>query len=86
MGKYKIKVKVEIVESDQENENEHGPQEQNDGSFTMIIDEKDAVSIDNSEKALLETAYPTIRNALSKHLENISKKKPLKTPRHKKSS
>ena len=86
MGKFKIKVKVEIVESEQPNENEHGPQEQEDGSFTMIIDQKDAESIDNSEKALLETAYPTIRNALSKHLENISKKKPLKTPRHKKSS
>ena len=86
MGKFKIKVKVEIVENEQPNENEHGPQEQEDGSFTMIIDEKDAVSIDNSEKALLETAYPTIRNALSKHLENISKKKPLKTPKRKKSS
>ena len=84
MGKYEIKVKVEIVESEQQNENEHGPQEQDDGSFTMIIDQKDAESIDNSEKALLETAYPTIRNALSKHLENISKKKPLKTPRSKK--
>ena len=79
MGKFKIRVKVEIVESDQPNENEHGPQEQNDGSFTMIIDEKDAVSIDQSEKALLETAYPTIRSALSKHLEKVSKKKLLKT-------
>ena len=86
MGKFKIKVKVEIVESEQQNKNGHGPQEQDDGSFTMIIDQKDAESIDNSEKALLETAYPTIRNALSKHLENISKKKPLKTPRCKKSS
>ena len=84
MGKFQIKVKVEIVESEQQNENEHGPQEQDDGSFTMIIDQKDAESIDNSEKALLETAYPTIRNALSKHLENISKKKPLKRPRSKK--
>ena len=82
MGKYEIKVKVEIVESSKQNA--HEPQEENDGSFTMIIDQKDAESIDNSEKALLETAYPTIRNALSKHLENISKKKPLKRPRSKK--
>jgi hypothetical protein len=84
MGKYEIRVKVEIVESDKQNE--HDPQEQNDGSFTMIIDEKDAVSIDHSEKALLETAYPTIRSALSKNLENVSKKKPLKAPKRKKSS
>ena len=86
MGKYEIKVKVEIVENEQPNENEHGPQEQDDGSFTMVIDQKDAESIDNSEKALLETAYPTIRKALSKHLENVSKKKPLKAPKRKKSS
>jgi hypothetical protein len=84
MGKYEIKVNVEIVESSKQNA--HEPQEQNDGSFTMIIDEKDAVSIDHSEKALLETAYPTIRKALSKHLENVSKKKPLKAPKRKKSS
>lgn len=84
MGKYEIKVKVEIVESSKQNA--HEPQEENDGSFTMIIDEKDAESIDHSEKALLETAYPTIRKALSKHLENVSKKKPLKAPKRKKSS
>jgi hypothetical protein len=84
MGKYEIKVKVEIVESSKQNA--HEPQEENDGSFTMIIDEKDAVSIDHSEKALLETAYPTIRKALSKHLENVSKKKPLKVPKRKKLS
>lgn len=84
MGKYEIKVKVEIVESSKKNV--HEPQEENDGSFTMIIDEKDAVSIDHSEKALLETAYPTIRKALSKHLENVSKKKPLKAPKRNKSS
>ena len=82
MGKYEIRVKVEIVECDKQNE--HDPQEQNDGSFTMIIDEKDAVSIDNSEKSLLSTAYPTIRKALSTHLENVSKKKSLKRPTRKK--
>ena len=82
MGKYEIRVKVEVIECDKQNE--HGPQEQNDGSFTMIIDEKDAASIDNSEKALLSTAYPTIRDALSKHLENVSKKKSLKRPKRKK--
>ena len=82
MGRYEIRMKVEIVECDKQNE--HGPKEQNDGSFTMVIDEKDAVSIDNSEKALLSTAYPTIRAALSKHLENVSKKKSLKRPKRKK--
>lgn len=82
MGNYKIKIKVEVVEC--ENQDPHKPSEQNDGSFEMIIDGKDAVSIDKSEKALLSTAYPSIREALSKHLENMSKKKSLKKPKRKK--
>ena len=82
MGNYKIKIKVEVVEC--ENQDPHAPSERNDGSFEMIIDGKDAVSIDKSEKALLLTAYPSIREALSKHLENMSKKKSLKTPKRKK--
>ena len=83
MSNFKIKVHVEIIESDEKNEKE--PQQQDDGSFTMIIDEKDATSIDNSERALLETSYPAIRKALAKHLENVSKKKALKKPQSKKS-
>jgi hypothetical protein len=76
MGNYKIKVKVEIVECDAKNGKK--PQEKDDGSFEMIIDETDAISIDNSERALLSTAYPSIRKALAKHLEEVSKKKSLK--------
>ena len=82
MGNYKIKVNVEIVECD--DQNEKAAEEQNDGSFTMTINEKDAISIDNSERALLSTAYPAIREALAKHLENVSKKKALKKPKGKK--
>ena len=82
MGNYKIKVNVEIVECD--DQNEKAAEEQNDGSFTMTINEKDAISIDNSERALLSTAYPAIREALAKHLENVSKKKALKKPKDKK--
>jgi hypothetical protein len=82
MSNYKIKVNIEIVECNDQTGN---ASEQDDGSFTMTIDEKDAISIDNSEKALLSTAYPAMRKALAEHLENVSKKKPLKRPRKKKS-
>lgn len=82
MGNYKIKVKVEIVEC--EDKNKTAAREKDDGTFEMIIDEKDAISIDNSERALLSTAYPSIRQALSKHLEEISKKKSSKKPKRKK--
>lgn len=82
MGNYKIKVNVQVVECD--DQNEKGAEEQNDGSFTMTINEKDAISIDNSERALLSTAYPAIRKALAEHLENVSKKKALKKPKRQK--
>jgi len=82
MGKYKIKVKVELVECSEAKK--HDPSKQEDGSFTMTISEQDAVSIDNCEKAVLRTAYPSIREAISKHLSEISKKKLLKEQDQKK--
>ncbi len=76
MKNYKITVKVEVKESD---EPIHGePTKQSNGSIEMVIDEADAVSIDNCEKAMLKTNYEAIRDAISKHLTEISKKRPLK--------
>ncbi len=63
MSNFKVKVHVEIVESEESNEKEL--EQQTDGSFTMVINEKDAISIDNSERALLKTTYPAIRKALA---------------------
>ena len=74
MSKYKIKVSVELVECD-ETEN-HAANKNNDGSFSMVISEQDATSIDMCEKSVLQIAYPTIREAVSNHLSQISKKKP----------
>lgn len=76
MSKYKVRVKVELVECSDTDQSE--PAMNEDGSFTMTISEKDAISIDNCESAVLRTAHPTIRAAISKHLSEISKKKPLK--------
>lgn len=76
MGKFKIKINIEIDEC--ENVNNKNPEEQEDGSFEMVIDESDAISIDKSERALIETTYPAIRKALAEHLSMMSKKKPSK--------
>ena len=72
MGKYKIRVKVELVECDDAEAG--GVQKDGEGDFSMTIEEKDAISIDNVEKSVLFTAYPTIRDAVSRHLSEISKK------------
>lgn len=74
MGTYKIKVSVELVECNDGKEQDLI--EQPDGSFVMKISQKDAISIDHCEKSILQTAYPTIRAAISRHLTEISKKKP----------
>jgi len=65
-----------LVECDDTIDNQPSPN--NDGSFSMTISEQDAVSIDMCEKSVLQTAYPSIREAVSKHLSEISKKKPRK--------
>lgn len=82
MGKYKVKVRVELIECN--TDKEHDPRKQEDGSFTMTISESDAISIDKCENALLKTAYPTIREAISRHLSEVSKKKPLKNAKPRK--
>jgi hypothetical protein len=78
MGKYKIRVKVELLECD--DGKEHGVIKEDNGSFSMTITEQDAISIDKCESAILRTAHPTIRDAISKHLSEVSKKKRLKKP------
>jgi hypothetical protein len=54
----------------------HEPVKQDDGSFQITIAEPDAISIDKCERALLQTAYPTLREVLSTHLSAVSKKTP----------
>ena len=69
---FKIMVNVEIVES--KDSVKAGPEKINDGKFSMTISGADSTSIDNCEQAVLRTAYPTIRDAIAKHLEEQSKK------------
>ena len=82
MGKYKIRVKVELVECN--DSEEQGVTKQQDGSFTMTISGQDAMSIDKCERGVLEAVCPTIRDALSRHLSEISKKRFLKKPNQQK--
>lgn len=78
MSRYCIKVHVEIEESDQAR---HGaPLEQADGSFQVVLSERQASSIDDCEQALLQTNYAAVRQAMAAHLTRLSKKKRPKTP------
>jgi hypothetical protein len=73
---HRIRVKVEIIECEEESTGQDQPQRVGDGEFELMIDEEVAGSIDDCEQALLATNYPAIREALSKHLAEWSKKRP----------
>ena len=73
MKKYKIKVSVNLVECDEQTD--ITPIELDDGSYQYTIDDNVGESIDGCEIAVLNTAYPAIRDAIARHMEAISKKK-----------
>ena len=60
---YKIKVHIEIIESDQETQGE--PVEAGSGQFELVLNESQALSIDECENALLRANYPAVRAALA---------------------
>ncbi|MEI7426355.1 MAG: hypothetical protein WCK16_05560 [Candidatus Moraniibacteriota bacterium] len=76
MRNIKIKINVSFDETDENITAENVVDKIDDGSFRVIIDNKDEFNIDRLESALLQTTYPALRNALSEHLEQASKKKP----------
>ncbi len=78
MGNVKIRIKIELVECDDTGSG--SLLKEADGSFTRIITDDDSVSIDKCESAMMETVYPTVREILSGHFADVSKKKLLRMP------
>ncbi len=74
----RTQIVVEEVEGDAAGESSDVRQCE-DGSFEMLLSDADATSIDRSEQAVLRTSWSAMREALSRHLSAVSKKK-LKTP------
>jgi len=73
---FRIRTQVVVEEVDGEGAAETTEViQREDGSFEMMLAGADATSIDKSERAILDTAYPAIRQALSQHLSSVSQKK-----------
>ena len=73
---FRIRTQVVVEEVDGEGAAETTEViQREDGSFEMMLAGADATSIDRSERAILDTAYPAIRHALSQHLSSVSQKK-----------
>ena len=73
MSKYKINVTINLVEC--EDETDDNPMELENGSYQYIINGNAGENIDDCEKAVLNTAYPAIRDAIGRYMEKVSKKK-----------
>ena len=73
MNKYKIEVSVKLVECSEKTDD--NPIALDDGTYQYTIDDDIGESIDNCEIAVLNTAYPAIRDAIARHMEKVSKKK-----------
>ena len=78
MANIKIEVSIRIVETDEPVQD--NPQKNADGNFSVVINDKASTSIDQVEKNLLQLNYPAIRNAMSVHFTETSKKKPVQMP------
>ena len=76
MDKLDLRIKIEIVEHDGNEKCQ--PEKQVDGSFALTINKEDAYKIDSCEKAFMQISYPAIRENLSRHFTEVSKKKPYK--------
>lgn len=73
MPNYEIKIQVDISATEQDVTPDVSPGA--DGSFRIIMSRESAQSIDQCEQALLAVNYPAIREALARHLSEVSKAK-----------
>jgi hypothetical protein len=76
---YRVRTQVVVEEVDGDDAGGTSEVRQGaDGSFERMLSDADATSIDKSEQAILQTAWPAMREALSRHLSAVSQKKPTK--------
>ena len=71
MPNYEIKIQVDIRATEQDVT--PGATPLTDGSFRLVIGGESGQSIDQCERALLAVNYPAIREALSRHLSEVSR-------------
>ena len=73
MPNYEIKVQVDIRPTEQDVTPNVAPCD--DGSFRIVIGRDCGQRIDPCEQALLALNYPVLREALSRHLSEVSRQK-----------
>ena len=77
----KLRIKVEFVETEEDPSVDRHPEEQCDGSFSLVLPESDELNISALDRAALDVSFPTLREALSEHLAQAGKKNSSGKPR-----
>lgn len=75
MGKnLRLRIKVEFVETEAEASADRQPEEQADGSFSLVLPEADELNLSALDRAALDVSFPALREALSRHVSAAGKK------------
>ena len=77
----KLRIKVEFVETEEDPSVDRHPEEQSDGSFSLVLPESDELNISALDRAALDVSFPALREALSRHLAEAGKKNSSGKPR-----
>ncbi len=78
MRNVRVKISVDLIETQAPVTAGEEPERMDDGSFSVILEHEAEFDISRLENAMLRTTYPALRTAISEHLAEASKKKPMK--------
>ncbi len=69
-----LRSKAEFVETEADPSSDQCPQEQAEGSFSLVLPEADELNISALDRAALNVSFPALREALSRHLAEAGEK------------
>ncbi len=71
----RLRIKVEFEETEEDPSENRSPEEQRDGSFSLVLPQAEELNISALDRAALDVSFPALREALSRHLAEAGKKK-----------
>ena len=72
---YRVYSKIVVEEIEDGKPTDSTVHQGSGGGFEVFLSDDEATSIDKSEQAILQTAWPAMREALAQHMAAVSKKK-----------
>ena len=70
----RLRIKVEFEEIEEAPSEDRSPEEQRDGSFSLVLPQAEELNISALDRVALDISFPALREALSRHLAQAGKK------------